>query len=105
MRTQANTTTGPKRPKVKVISGAAGLAVVGLVLAACTSATGAVKTTTSNQGQPSQYRQAIYPAPSPTLSEPRQLRAEHPIILTTKPKLSGTAGADSETLRKEHLGR
>jgi hypothetical protein len=104
MPTHANTTIGPKRPKVKVVSGAAGLAVVGLLLAACTSAAGAVKTTTTGQGG-SQYRQAVYPAPSVKLSERQQARAEHSIILPAAPKLSGTAGDDRETARKEHLAR
>jgi hypothetical protein len=104
MRTHANTTIGPKRPKVKAVSGAAGLIVVGLVLAACTSVAGAAKTTTANN-QPGQYRSATYPAAPARVSERQQFRAEHPIVLPAKPKLSGTAGDDRVTLRREHLAR
>lgn len=104
MRTHANTTTGPKRPKVKVVSGAAGLIVVGLVLAACTSAAGAAKTTTA-KSQPGQYRPAVYPAAPARVSEREQFRAEHPIVLPAAPKVSGTAGDNHEALRLEHLGR
>ena len=104
MRTYANTTTGPKRPKVKVVSGAAGLIVAGLVLAACTSAAGAAKTTT-NQAKPGQYRSAMYPAAPARVSERQQFRAEHPIVLPAKPKLSGKTGDNHETLRREHLAR
>ena len=104
MRTHANTTVGPKRPKVKVVSGAAGLVVAGLVLAACTSAAGAAKTTTANS-QPGQYRQASYPAAPARVSERQQFRAEHSIVLPAKPKLSGTAGDNREPLRREHLAR
>ena len=104
MRTHANTTNGPKRPKVKVVSGAAGLVVVGLVLAACTSATGAAKTT-SNQSQPGQYRSATYPAAPARVSERQLFRAEHPIVLPGATKVFGSAGDDRESLRLEHLGR
>jgi hypothetical protein len=104
MQTHANTTMGPKRPKVKVVSGAAGLIVVGLVLAACTSVAGAAKTT-SAKTQPGQYRSAVYPAAPARVSEREQFRAEHLIVLPAKPKLSGTPGDNHETLRREHLAR
>jgi hypothetical protein len=104
MRTHANTTVGPKRPKVKVVSGAAGLVVAGLVLAACTSAAGAAKTTTA-KNQPGQYRQATYPAAPARVSERDGFRAEHSIVLTAKSTLSGKAGDDRESLRLEHLAR
>jgi hypothetical protein len=101
---RANTTIGPKRPKVKVVSGAAGLIVAGLVLAACTSAAGAAKTSTA-KGQPGQYRQATYPAAPARVSERQLYRAEHSIVLPAKPKVSGTSGDNRETLRREHLAR
>ena len=104
MRTHANTTVGPKRPKVKVASGTVGLVVAGLVLAACTSVAGAAKTTTSD-GQPGQYRPATYPAAPARVSERQVFRAEHPIVLPATPKVAGTAGDDRETLRAEHLAR
>ena len=104
MRTHANTTNGPKRPKVKLVSGAAGLVAAGLVLAACTSVAGAAKTTTATT-QPGQYRQTTYPAAPARVSERQLFRAEHPIVLPATPKLSGTAGDNHETLRLEHLAR
>ena len=104
MRTHANTKVGPKRPKVKVVSGVAGLVVAGLVLAACTSVAGAAKTTTA-KSQPGQYRQATYPAAPARVSERELFRAEHLMALPAKPKLSGTAGDNHEALRLEHLAR
>ena len=104
MRTHANTTNGSKRPKVKLVSGAAGLVVTGLVLAACTSAAGAAKTTTA-KSQPGQYRQATYPAAPAVVSERQLFRAEHTIVLPAKPTLSGKAGDTHEALRREHLAR
>ena len=100
---RANTTVGPKRPKVKVVTGAAGLIVAGLALAACTSVAGAAKTTTN--AQPGQYRQATYPAAPARVSEREQFRAEHAMVLPAKAKVSGTAGDNHQSLRLEQLAR
>ena len=104
MNTSATTTTAKARLRVKLAGGAAGLAIAGMILTACSATSaGAAKTSTSaGQGQ---YRQAVYGAPaSKQVSERQQFRAEHPILLPTK-QVSGKAGDDRETLRKEHLGR
>jgi len=101
---RANTKVGPKRPKVKAVSGAAGLLVVGLVLTACTSAAGAAKTTTSTS-QPGLYRQATYPAANARVSERELFRAEHSLVLPAKSTVSGSAGDSRESLRGEHLAR
>ena len=93
--------TKSARLRVKLAGGAAGLAIAGVILAACSvTSAGAAKSATSTGG--SQYRQAVYGAPAPKqLSERDQLRAEHTILLAAKPSL----GDDRETLRQEHLAR
>jgi hypothetical protein len=106
MNTSATTNvTTSARLRVKLAGGAAGLAMAGVLLAACsaTSAGAAKSATSSGAGQ---YRQAVYGAPAARkLSEQEQLRAEHAFLLPAKPKLAGNAGDDPETLRKEHLAR
>lgn len=97
--------TKSARLRVKLAGGAAGLAIAGVILAACsaTSAGAAKSATSSGAGQ---YRQAVYGAPATRqLSERELFRAEHPILLPAKLKVSGIAGDDREALRKEHLVR
>jgi hypothetical protein len=107
MNTSATTkVTTAARLRVKLAGGAAGLAIAGVILAACsaTSAGAAKSATSAGAGQ---YRQAAYDAPATRkLSELEQYRAEHTILLPTKAKLAGKPGDSSrEELRKEHLAR
>ena len=97
--------TKSARLRVKLAGGAAGLAIAGVILAACSATSaGAVKAPTSAGA--GQYRQAVSAAPATrNVSDSDQLRAEHRFVLAAKAKVSGTAGDYDETLRKEHLGR
>jgi hypothetical protein len=95
------------RLRVKLASGAAGLAIAGAVLAACSAPAAGAAKPAGNQAQPGQYRQAVYPAAtSKSISEREQYRLEHRITLPGKTTLSGTPGDnDLGLLRKEHLAR
>jgi hypothetical protein len=105
MNTSAtNSVTKSARLRVKLGGGAAGLAIAGIILAACsTTSAGAAKSATSAGA--GQYRQATYPAPATVkLSEVQQLRREHLIMLSIK-MVSGNPGPNAQELRKEHLAR
>ena len=126
MNTSAtNNATNSARLRVKLAGGAAGLAIAGVILAACsvTSAGAAKSATSAGAGQ---YRQAVYGASATTpmverdqlraehlytlpasmkLSERDQLRAEHLFKLPAAVTLSGTPGDAPATLRLEHLAR
>ena len=103
MNTSATSITRSARLRVRLAGGAAGLAIAGVILTACSATSaGAVKPATSaGQGQ---YRQAVYGIQAPKhVSEQEQLRAEHRIAAA--PKLGGTPVDDSAALRLEHLVR
>jgi len=103
MNTSATThATKSARLRVKLAGGAAGLAIAGVVLAACSvTSAGAIKAPASAGG--GQYHQAVYTAPKTSeLSEREQFRAEHAILLPAKPKLGGSNSDTREFLRIEH---
>jgi hypothetical protein len=79
--------------KVKLASGLAGLAMAGIVIAACsTTSAGTIRQ------QPSQYRHAMPAAPAMSEASEREiLRREHLVIVTRQFKATGR-----ETLRQEH---
>jgi hypothetical protein len=86
-------TRAPKpRLRVKLASGLAGLAMAGLVVAACsTTSAGTVRQ------QPGQYRQAMPAAPATSgASEQEILRREHLLIVWRQFKPSGTPGTRHE---------
>jgi hypothetical protein len=97
--------TKSARLRVKLAGGAAGLAIAGVILAACSvTSAGAIKAPTSAGA--GQYHQAVYTAPTTArLSERQQLRAEHPKFFIAAPRLGGKPGDAADQLRKEHLGR
>ena len=107
MRTQ---TTGDQassqaRAKKKATAGLAGLAITGILLAACTSAAAGAA-----RPQPGQYRQATSTVKSDSqVSEREMLRQEHVgsnAAAPAKLKVSGIPAVNErETLRQEHLAK
>ena len=100
----SNVTTAA-RLRVRLAGGAAGMAIAGVLLAACsvTSAGAAKSATSAGAGQ---YRQATYAtAATSKLSESDQLRAEHQFLLRARPKVSGTAGDTVQSLHAERMAR
>ncbi len=96
MRTQTTSdqASSQSRAKKKATAGLAGLAITGLLLAACTSAAGAARP------QPGQYRQATSTVQSESqTSEREMLRKEH---LGSN---AAPASNERETLRQEHLAK
>ena len=91
--------------RVRLARGAAGLAIAGIVLAACSvTSAGAIKAPTSAGA--GQYHQAVYPAPAASkVSEREQFRAEHRRFIAAASTLGGTPGDAWDQLRNEHLGR
>jgi hypothetical protein len=88
-------TRAPKpRLRVKLASGLAGLAMAGIVIAACsTTSAGTVRQ------QPGQYRQAMPAVPATSgASERETLRKEH-LGTATKP-----SDDSRESLRRERVG-
>jgi hypothetical protein len=103
--TTSDQTSSQTRGKKKVTSAFAGLAITGILLAACTSASaGAAKP------QPGQYRQATSSVQSTSnASERETLRQEHiggNAAAPAKLKVSGTPTSNErESLRQEHLAK
>ena len=107
MRTNGTSdqSTSQARAKKKVTSAFAGLAITGILLAACTSASAGAA-----NPQPGQYRQATSTVQSASLASEREtLRKEHVSSAAAAPikvKVSGTpASNERETLRQEHLAK
>ena len=106
MRTNGTSdqSTSQARAKKKVTSAFAGLAITGILLAACTSASAGAA-----NPQPGQYRQATSTVQSASQASEREtLRKEHvgSAAAPTKLKVSGTpASNERETLRQEHLAK
>jgi len=107
MRTQTTSdqASSQSRAKKQVTAGLAGLAITGILLAACTSAAAGAA-----RPQPGQYRQATSTVKSESQASEREtLRQEHVgtyAAAPTKLKVSGTpATNERETLRREHLAK
>ena len=106
MNTSATTNvTTAARLRVKLAGGAAGLAIAGVLLAACSATSaGAAKSATSTGA--GQYRQAVYGAPTTRkVSEIDQLRAEHQFVLAHASKVGGAAGDTIASLHQERMAR
>ena len=100
-----NQSTSQARAKKKVTSAFAGLAITGILLAACTSASAGAA-----RPQPGQYRQATSTVQSASQDSDREsLRQEHVggnAAAPSKVKVSGTpASNERESLRQEHLAK
>ncbi len=107
MRTQTTSdqASSQSRAKKKATAGLAGLAITGILLAACTSASAGAA-----RPQPGQYRQATSTVQSASQDSDREsLRQEHVggnAAAPSKVKVSGTpASNERESLRQEHLAK
>jgi hypothetical protein len=104
MNTSATThATTSARLRIKLAGGTAGLAIAGIILAACSATSaGAVKPATSAGG--GQYHQAAYGGTlAKRPSEMAALRAEHQLIRAAK--VSAPVGDTIKSMHDERVAR